>query len=94
MRGELNRRGMRGWTRIPGCWNWPPAAFSHRSEAQRTRGVRLASSLAAALRNDQFEHPGGPRARWWIPIELWSRLARNRLMNCLLCCTAGRSRRI
>jgi len=27
----------------------PPAAFSHRLEAQRTARVRLASSLAAAL---------------------------------------------
>ena len=35
----------------------PPAAFSYRSEAQRTVRVRFASSLAAALLDSLFAHP-------------------------------------
>ena len=34
----------------------PPAAFSHRSDPQRTPEVRLRSSLAAALLDGLFEH--------------------------------------
>jgi hypothetical protein len=33
--------------------------FSHRSEAQRTARVRVASSLAAAALDGLFEHPAG-----------------------------------
>jgi hypothetical protein len=39
------------------CPKSPPAAFSHRSGAQRTPRVRLASSLAAALLDGLFEQP-------------------------------------
>ena len=34
-----------------------PAAFSLRSDAQRTEAYALASSLAAALLDSLFEHP-------------------------------------
>ncbi len=35
----------------------PPAAFSLRSEAQRTEAYAFASSLAAVLLDSLFEHP-------------------------------------
>jgi hypothetical protein len=43
----------------------PPAAFSHRSKAQRTEAYGLASSLAAALLVGFLGHParGSPVVR-------------------------------
>ena len=35
-----------------------------------TKGVRLTSSLTAALRDEQFEHCGSPELSWWIPNGL------------------------
>jgi len=70
MRGELNRHGMRGGTRIQDVETGRPLRSRIAQRLNVLRGVRLASSLTAALRNDQFEHPGSPRVRWWIPIGL------------------------
>src|SRR5437870_1177337 len=44
-------------TNLAGCRKSPPAAFSLRSEAQRTEAYAFASSLTAALLDGLFEHP-------------------------------------
>src|SRR5437899_9816630 len=44
-------------THLAGCRKSPPAAFSLRSEAQRTEAYAFASSLTAALLDGLFEHP-------------------------------------
>jgi hypothetical protein len=43
--------------RLAGCSKSPPAAFSLRSEAQRTEAYAFASLLTAALLDGLFEHP-------------------------------------
>ena len=49
----------REYSLLAGCSKSPPAAFSHRSDPQRTPRVRLGPSLAAALLDCLFEHPAG-----------------------------------
>ena len=50
----------------------PPAAFSRRSEAQRTDAYAFASSLAAVLLDGLFEHPGGFREQLsGLCLDVW-----------------------
>ena len=44
---------------LAGCWKISPAAFSHRSDPQRTPRVRLGPLLAVALLDGFFEQPAG-----------------------------------
>ena len=51
---------------------FPFAKIHSRGERPTTKcGLHLLASLVvAALPDHQFEHPGGAKGRWWIPIGL------------------------
>jgi hypothetical protein len=66
---------MRGWTRIQDVETGRPLRSRVAQGLNVQREYAFASSLTAALRDNQFEHPDSREFEGWIPTGLCSRLA-------------------